>query len=253
MRRARRTTLRSLLALLTLLPLLAGCAAGVGNFGPGMSAMSRTGTREEHSSTNSRGERAPEGYEWVRRYEEHAKWKGAFTLGLAVGPATATLTEMRDTTVDRSKYFHSDVVVNLPGDAWGIGGTVGYLSTEFDSRTGFGPDVMKYSGITVGPTLYRRINRYLNVDVGAQHIFGSIEDINAFYLKPVYGMLDPKQPMAGTRYNADVNLFFVRSERVDLGVRAGYQWTKTKATDVYLKSRQYTSEGPMLELIMLGF
>ncbi len=249
----RRIPFFALLPLLALVPLLTGCAAGVGNFGPGSTTMYRTGHRETHSQTDGKGNRAPSGYEYVTKYEEHDKWVGAFTLGAAVSQAKSSLTDMRDTTVDRAWYYHSDVVVNLPGDAWGVGGTVGYFKTEFDSRTGTGPDVMKYGGITAGPMLFRRINRFLNVDVGWQHIFGKIEDPNGFYLKPVYGLLDAEQPLAGSRTQADVNLFLVRSERVDIGVRAGYQWTKTKLTDVYTKPRQYKSEGPTLELIMLGF
>lgn len=249
----RRKHLFAFVPLLALAPLLVGCAAGVGNFGPGTAEVYRTGTRHETSLTDGQGHTAPSGYHYVRSYEEHDRWKGSFTLGVGVGPEQATLTDMRDTTVARSRWYHTDVVVNLPGDKWGIGATVGYRGTEFTSSTAVGPRRMKYNGIVVGPMLFRRISHHINIDGSAQYIFGSLEDPDAFYLKPVYGMLDTKQPLPGKRYQADVNLFLVRSERFDLGVRAGYQWTTTAMTDVYLKQRQFKSEGPVLELIGLTF
>lgn len=143
----------------------------------------------------------------------------------------------------------SDLVLNLGDSPFGIGRTLGYLTTEFPGE----PAKFTYSGITVGPMLFVGLTSWLNVDASAAKVFGSIKDDEGYYFTPAYGFPDRKLPLPGWRLQADLNIIPIRTGKFDGGVRIGYQSTTTEEKDVYGAMRKYTSKGPVFEVIGLYF
>jgi len=244
-----RSSLR-LLAMLLVLPVLTGCAAGMGNFGPGAAGATRGhgayDTVDRHWDEFRK--------KWVVDKVHHnpageTAWRGAALVGLAVGQDRVTATGFRDTTLERTKYFHGDVVLNLAGDRFGIGATIGHMSLEFPGAI----ESFKYSGYVFGPSVFMKLFRYANVDASAAHIFGKLEDRNSHYYTPYYNFLGPELAMPGTRLQADLNVFLLRAERADLCVRLGYQQTRIGPKDLFTRRREITSEGPLAEILITGF
>ena len=242
------TSARRCMLFLLLAPLLlGGCAAGVGNYGPGGAGLFRSGSRVVKSDYNQTGDKVT-----ITRWIDprvHDKWRGALTFGLSIGNDDVTLTGQRDSTIKASRYLHSDLVVNSGGDTWGWGATVGYLSTKFHGS----PSDLTYAGITLGPMAFVRILPFLSVDGSYARVFGSVKDDAAYYINSGADAGLDKESLPGWRSEIDADLFLLRSERFDLCLRAGYQSTSTDTKLIYAKDRKYTSKGPLIEIAGLTF
>lgn len=228
--------------------LLSGCAAGVGNYGPGGSSLFRTGSRVVHTESERISPTTVRETRWIDP-NVHDKWRGALTFGLSIGQDDVTLSGQRDSTIKASRYLHSDVVVNAGNDLWGWGATIGYLSTRFHGS----PSDLTYAGITVGPMAFVRILPFLSVDGSYARVFGSVKDDAAYYINSGADAGLDKESLPGWRSEVDANLFLFRSERFDLCLRAGYQSTSTDTKLVFGKDRKYTSQGPLIEIAGLTF
>lgn len=239
-----------LLAILLILPVLTGCAAGMGNFGPGAAGAARGhgayDTVDRHWDEFRK--------KWVVDKVHHnpsaqTAWRGAAAIGLALGQSKVTATGFRDTTLERTKYIHGDVVLNLTGDRFSVGATMGHLTMEFPGEI----ESFRYSGYLFGPSVFMKLFRYASVDASAAHIFGKLEDRNSHYYTPYYNFLGPELSLPGTRLQGDLNVFLLRSERADLCVRLGYQRTTIGPKEVFTRSREIHSEGPLAEILITGF
>lgn len=237
-----------LLAMLVVLPLLTGCAAGMGNFGPGAAGDRRShgGYSTQDSWTDAFGRKHTRTYSYAG---SETAWRGAAAVGLALGRDQVSATGFRDTTLERSKYFHGEVVLNLPGDRFGLGATMGHMSLELPGDV----ESFRYSGYLFGPSVFMKLFRYASVDASAAHIFGKLEDRNSHYYTPYYNFLGPELSLPGTRLQGDLNVFLLRSERADLCVRLGYQRTTIGPKEVFTRSREIHSEGPLAEILITGF
>lgn len=242
-----------LLAIVLVVPMLTSCAVGMGNYGPGADGMFRwrnahTGWTPTESGTDYRGRTWTK---WTPVFYpgESTKWRGALTGGLTYGSESASFTGMRDSSFSAVKRLHSDVVVNLPGGVMSLGARIGYMSTRFPGSH----EQLEYHGYSAGPSVFMRLFPWANIDASWEHLFGQVEDIDGTYYTPHYNFIGPEVPMPGTRMQADVNIFLIRSETADVGVRVGYQKTTAGPDDVFTKQRKFESKGFFGEMMLLKF
>lgn len=234
---------RALLLVALCLP-LTGCATGYGNYGPG-GLRDRIGSR---SSTSYHRDSQNRLIRTTSTWEEGSTWRGAWVFGVSMGPNDASMTGLRDTTYERAKYYHSDLLFNVARDRASIGVTAGYLSSHFEGS----PAPLHYSGITFGPMGFLRLAPYVSVSGSAARVFGSVKDEEGYYFTPAFGFIE-KEALSGWRTELTLNVIPVRTERFDLGVRVGYQQTQSEEKPVFAAARKYKSTGVVAELIGLVF
>ncbi|MFN8587938.1 MAG: hypothetical protein U0704_09060 [Candidatus Eisenbacteria bacterium] len=149
------------------------------------------------------------------------------------GHRLETLTGMRDTTWRPELFYPVEFVWNIPGNAWGLGLSSGFVSTGMDRF----PGQLTYHGWVYGPSIYRKLGSKVNVSAKAMLIGGKLEDPDHHY-----GALASSEDLPGRRYAADLNFINIGNQGGCL--RIGYQWTESDEKSVFGLTRKFHSEGP---------
>lgn len=204
---SRSAGMRWLLLLAVALP-LAGCSFGAGSMGP---------------MGPGRTPPTPIGFMVGMQYEGHR---------------LEQITGQRDTTWRPELFYPIEAVWNVPGNAWGLGLSSGFVSTGMDRH----PGKLTYHGYVYGPSIYRKLGSRVNMSAKAMLIGGKLEDPDRNY-----GPNPSSEDLPGKRYAADLNFINISNQGGSL--RLGYQWTESDEKSVFGITRKFHSEGPYAQFV----
>jgi hypothetical protein len=190
---------------------LSGCAVGFGQLGAG---------------SGGRGAAEPYGV----------------LFGATAGADEETFGGFRDTTNRYASHAHVDAAWNLPGDVLSVGGSLQHYQREFD---GLEPK-LKYTGTGYGPMVWLKLFPTVNVDAAALRTTGHFE------APDVVGGSFGKPQVDGTRYQVDLSYIKLAGEQgFKTGFRVGYHWTRTEKAEIGGLQREFRSEGPYGEMVVM--
>jgi hypothetical protein len=202
------------LALACALPLLTGCAVGVGQFGPGGGPQAMRG-----------------------------RMGMMFGVGIQ-SLQTEKLQGQRDSLWHSLPQMQADIVYNLPGNVLGVGGTAVYASSGLEQSLQLPGDPVKlrFKGAGYGPSAYLTLGPLGNVAVKAIHMGTHLE--NAVMTSPSESNGGIVKLPAMT-YQADLNLIGMKGFN-GANVQVGWQVTKSDEVTAWGVKRRYESQGPHL-------
>lgn len=204
----------SFLLLLLCLPFFEGCAFGVGQVGP----VGPLGRPEHPFGT---------------------------MLGVGFKATNESFTGQRDSTWMPAFATVAEVAYNLPGNLVSVGAAYSNAaSVDMDRDDGslVGPKKVIWRGYATGPAAWLRLASAVNVEGKALRLHAHMDNADTYYPTTAGG---DRVDMDGWRYEGDLNFLF-RTRQGKLGVKLGWQMTKSDATDAWGASRVYESNGPQL-------